>query len=394
MPMPRWTNSLRRSLFLLVLCGSAGYAQDAVVASQQALVNRYCLGCHNDKLKSGSFHWAKVDLAHPAKSAEDLEKALHMLHAGMMPPPGIPRPDAGGDEELCRLHRNAHRPGGRRAAEPRKSGAAPAESEPNIIIRFATCWMWTWMSPRCFPPDDMSHGFDNMADVLTRFTGADGRIHSRGRAGSAGKRWGRSRGERTSARPITFRAWSVRCGMWKERRSERAAESSVIHDFPADGEYVFRMSLYYDICGPLWGKNQGKGQQIEVAVNGARVALMTIDPNSTFTDDLVTPPIKVKAGPQKRFGVVSPESRRAGGRFGDAVRAEPDRFQQRRSAGADVASAPARTAHRGAEERHRHFGNAQPAQDFHLPSGRARPMRFPARKKSSPRWRARRIAGR
>jgi hypothetical protein len=74
---------------------------------------------------------------------------------------------------------------------------------------------------------------------------------------------------------------------------------AAIHDFPADGEYVFRLSLYYDICGPLWGKSGGKGQQIEVAVNGARVALVTIDPNSTFTDDLVTEPVKITAGPKK-----------------------------------------------------------------------------------------------
>src|SRR5579885_3335040 len=73
---------------------------------------------------------------------------------------------------------------------------------------------------------------------------------------------------------------------------------SVIHNFPADGEYVFRLSLYYDICGPLWGKSQGKGGQIEVSINGARVALLSIDPNSVFTDDLVTPPVKVTAGPK------------------------------------------------------------------------------------------------
>ena len=75
---------------------------------------------------------------------------------------------------------------------------------------------------------------------------------------------------------------------------------SVTHDFPADGEYVFRLSLYYDICGPLWGKNQGKGQQVEISVDGKRAALISIDPNSTFTDDLITPPIKVTGGPEER----------------------------------------------------------------------------------------------
>jgi len=31
----------------------------------RAIVNQYCLGCHNDKLKSGGFSWTKLDLAHP-----------------------------------------------------------------------------------------------------------------------------------------------------------------------------------------------------------------------------------------------------------------------------------------------------------------------------------------
>jgi len=62
--------------------------------SPQATVNRYCLGCHNDKLKSGNFNWAHIDLDHPAQSAAEVEKAVRMLRAGMMPPPGMPRPDA------------------------------------------------------------------------------------------------------------------------------------------------------------------------------------------------------------------------------------------------------------------------------------------------------------
>jgi hypothetical protein len=74
---------------------------------------------------------------------------------------------------------------------------------------------------------------------------------------------------------------------------------SVVYDFPADAEYIFKMTFYYSVDGPLFGKNQGKGQQIEVAVNGARAALLDIDPMRTKWDDLQTPPIKIKAGPQR-----------------------------------------------------------------------------------------------
>src|SRR6516164_9138171 len=71
----------------------------ALAAAQQidsqAFVAKYCAGCHNEKLKSGNFSWAKVDPAHPDQNAAEAERAIHMLEVGMMPPPGMPRPDAG-----------------------------------------------------------------------------------------------------------------------------------------------------------------------------------------------------------------------------------------------------------------------------------------------------------
>src|SRR5580704_13242673 len=62
------------------------------VAAQQALVNEYCAGCHNDKLKTGGFSWASVDMAHPERSAKFVENAIRKMRAGVMPPSGLPRP--------------------------------------------------------------------------------------------------------------------------------------------------------------------------------------------------------------------------------------------------------------------------------------------------------------
>src|ERR1700733_13504660 len=84
-----------------VALGSA-YAQIAAaqttavmpVPAQQALENKYCAGCHNDKLKSGGFSWASVDLAHPDRNAEHVEAAIRKVRAGVMPPSGLRRPDA------------------------------------------------------------------------------------------------------------------------------------------------------------------------------------------------------------------------------------------------------------------------------------------------------------
>src|SRR5262245_46605254 len=66
----------------------------ATVDSQKALVTQYCAGCHNDKLKTGGFSFAEVDIAHPEQNAERAEKIIRKLRAGMMPPAGAKRPDA------------------------------------------------------------------------------------------------------------------------------------------------------------------------------------------------------------------------------------------------------------------------------------------------------------
>src|SRR5262245_18104180 len=64
------------------------------VESQQALISRYCSGCHNDKVKPGGFSWTSMDLSHPEQSAQQFEKVLKKLHSGLMPPAGQQRPDA------------------------------------------------------------------------------------------------------------------------------------------------------------------------------------------------------------------------------------------------------------------------------------------------------------
>lgn len=143
----------------------------------------------------------------------------------------------------------------------------------------------------------MSHGFDNMADALNVSPALmEGYIRA------ASKISREAVGDPDVA--ASTKTYHIPRVVNQLRHVEGAPFGTrgglaVMHDFPADGEYVFRMSLYYDICGPLWGKSQGKGQQIEVAVNGERVALLSIDPNSTFTDDLVTGPVKITAGPKR-----------------------------------------------------------------------------------------------
>src|SRR5262249_49738567 len=61
---------------------------------QRALIDSYCIGCHNQPAKIGDLALDTLDLSDVSKNAEVWEKAVRKLRGGLMPPPGTRRPDA------------------------------------------------------------------------------------------------------------------------------------------------------------------------------------------------------------------------------------------------------------------------------------------------------------
>ena len=265
--------------------------------AEHALVNQYCAGCHNDKLKSGGMTLTKLDLEDPGQTAELAEKVIRKLRVGMMPPPGMPRPDAATTKAFARAIEN----GINQAAAAHPNPGRPAlhrlnRTEYRNSIR-ELLGVDVDVSP-LLPTDDMSHGFDNMADVLTVSPALmEGYIRAAGRIS-------REAIGDTKALPLTT-TYQIPRVLNQTRHIDGTPFGTrgglaVVHDFPADGDYIFKLGFYYSPTGPLFGLNQGKGQQIEVAVNGERVALLDINPAMKLAEDgIKTPPIKIKAGPQR-----------------------------------------------------------------------------------------------
>jgi hypothetical protein len=282
---------------IAILWLSAANAQPPAPAAPRALVNQYCAYCHNDKLKSGGMSLTKLDVSHPEQNAELAEKAIRKVRAGLMPPPGMPRP-AGpamklfatsletSIDQAAALHPNPGRPALHRLNRTEYANSIRALLGVTVDV-----------SP-LLPADDMSHGFDNMADVLSQSPALmEGYIRA------AGKISREAVGD-PQALALTH-TYSIPRVLSQMRHVEGTpigtrGGMAVLHDFPADGEYTFKLGFYYSPTGPLFGVNQGKGQQIEIAVNGERVALLDINPAMTLaTDGIKTPPVKLRAGPQR-----------------------------------------------------------------------------------------------
>src|SRR6266487_3072817 len=63
------------------------------VTAQRALLDQYCVTCHNDKTKRANLTLEKLDLATVGDNPQLWEKVVRKLRAGVMPPPGMRRPE-------------------------------------------------------------------------------------------------------------------------------------------------------------------------------------------------------------------------------------------------------------------------------------------------------------
>ncbi|MGH9174872.1 MAG: DUF1587 domain-containing protein, partial [Vicinamibacterales bacterium] len=270
----------------------------ATPQSQTALVKQYCVTCHSERGKAGGLSLATFDAAaaedHPAVT----EKMIRKLRLGMMPPAGARRPDATELLALAealetRMDRAAARnpnPGWRPFQRLNRAEYARAIKDLLAVDVDVTAFL---------PADTISDGFDNIADAQTFSpTLLSGYLRAAGHVTNLAV------GDpEASASEANYKVAKTAAQL---RRVEGAPLGtrggiSVVHTFPADGDYVFRIDLHANADGVLFG-GPTTGEQLEISIEGARVALFDIDPRMTEATTgltLKSGPIHVTAGPQR-----------------------------------------------------------------------------------------------
>jgi hypothetical protein len=280
----------------------ASHAQDGLaVEAQTALVKQYCAGCHSDrgKERAGGLTLASFDAAQVSEHPEVAEKMIRKLRAGMMPPAGAKRPDEATLITFATALENridraaALRPNPGRRPFQRLNRAEYGRAIQDLLGIDVDV-------SALLPPDTISHGFDNVADVqafsptvLEGYLRAAAKI-SRDAVGDP-------------ATVATSQIYPVPRTAAQVSHVEGApigtrGGTSVVHIFPADGEYVFRMMMHSIPTGQLYGSTT-RGEQIEISINGERKALLDINPRMSESDpkgiNVETGPVFVKAGPQR-----------------------------------------------------------------------------------------------
>ncbi|BDC51319.1 hypothetical protein F183_A36350 [Bryobacterales bacterium F-183] len=278
-----------RTAYSLMLFGAVGLLCGEPRAQQT--IQKYCLGCHNDKLKSGGL---VLDMAH--QTAENLEKAVRRMRARHMPPVGLPRPDEATYDGVvtaleAKLDQGKPNPG--RVDTFRRLNRTEYQNAIRDLLALDVD------VSALLPPDDVSHGFDNITVgnlspmLLERYLAAARKI-SRLAVGIAPK----SPGGDLVTLPADLTQETHFAGLPLGTRGGTAFQQN----FPVDAEYEIQIRLARDrnehVEG-LYGQHQ-----IELLIDGERVKLFTVErppagKDHHRVDEFLKMRVPLKAGPHR-----------------------------------------------------------------------------------------------
>ncbi|MEX2466837.1 MAG: DUF1592 domain-containing protein [Gemmatimonadota bacterium] len=275
-------------------------------AAENALIDQYCVRCHSERRLQGNLSLEEFDAGAPSSDPELAEKMVVKLRAEMMPPPGSRRP--AGDSLTALVEVLEQRLDSAAAVDPNPGGRTFQRLNRAEYQRSIRDLLGLEIDAANYLPlDTKSNNFDNIADVqmvsptlLDAYLTAAAEI-SRLAVGDPEAtpsevqhripRWV-SQTERVQGAPFGTRGGT-----------------SLIHNFPADGEYVFRFSFHHETTGTAVGNGRSSlatpddPEQVEVSIDGERVALLDVDRWMHVANpegvEMQTEPIFIPAGPRR-----------------------------------------------------------------------------------------------
>ncbi|HUK32999.1 MAG TPA: DUF1592 domain-containing protein [Vicinamibacterales bacterium] len=268
----------------VILVGAvSAHAQSVPSASPDygSVVNKYCVSCHNERLKTAGLMLDKANITDPSATPDVWEKAIRKMRVGMMPPQGAPHPDAQTETALMSylttsLDRAvASHPNPGRPLVHRLNRAEYANTIRDLLALDVD-------TSSLLPPDDAAYGFDNIADalgispvLLERYLTAAGKISSLAvgdpTTGPAGE---------------TFR---IRQDASQDIHIEGLPIGTVggilaKTTLPLDGTYDFSIKLFRTNLGVVRGLEYE--HQLEYTVDGERVHLSRVGGEEDFKANL------------------------------------------------------------------------------------------------------------
>jgi hypothetical protein len=240
-------------------------------ADEAALLNRYCVTCHNEKLKGGAglnaeaarkLSLDKFDPAHVHDDAEVWERVVRKLRAGMMPPAGMRRPDRATYKSMTSWLENELD----RTATPYMPPPGLHRLNRTEYANAIHDLLDLDIDPaKYLPSDDSTHGFDNIAGALgLSSTLVEAYVSAAGKIGRLAV------GEAATPNLVVYRTPEDTSQDYHIEGLPFGTRGGLLvkHVFPSDGEYTVTVT-------PIFGDNMsptGFGsipcEKLEVLLDG------------------------------------------------------------------------------------------------------------------------------
>ena len=257
-------------------------AGSAAAPDPRAFLDRYCVTCHNERLRTAGLLLDARDVGQVGAGTDAWEKVVRKLRSGAMPPPGRRQPAAAAREAFVtwletELDREAAaRPNPGRPADHRLNRFEYGNAIRDLLaLEIDTAEL--------LPADESDHGFDNIAEVLSmspalleRYLFAARRISRLAvgdpTQGPAIETFDISRGLRQDERMSEDLPYGTRGG------------AVVRHYFPLDGDYVVKIRLGRNFTNSQIRAIRTR-EEIDVLLDGVRVTRFRIGGECVESDD-------------------------------------------------------------------------------------------------------------
>jgi mono/diheme cytochrome c family protein len=279
-----------RTISAVATTPAAANPAPADAAAQRAIVNQYCVPCHNARLKTAGLLLDQTDLGALGEHPDVGEKVVRKLRAGLMPPTGNRRPDAATMESLVR------------GLETTLDRAAMPHLPPPGLHRLNRTEYTNAIrdllaldvdATKFLPADDSTRGFDNIAGALTMSPALMEAYLS-----AAGKISRLAIGDVSAPSQVVFDVPADTAQNYQVEGLPFGTRGGMLiaYQFPADGEYSFKIKgvtgYFQRVLGSI------KGEHLEVTIDGERVKLFDWDKEiaNTTGNGKSTPRVHVNAG--------------------------------------------------------------------------------------------------
>ena len=273
-------------------------AAAASPAAQRQFLDRYCVACHSDKLKTAGLSLSQMDLSKVSAQTEVWEKVVRKLHTGVMPPPVAPQPSAEGRRgmltwlEAALDAASAAKPNPGRTETLRRLNRTEYQNAIRDMLALEID------GGALLPADESGHGFDNVIvgdlspTLLNRYISAAQKI-SRLAVGST----------QTSLQSDTM---NVAADLTQEDQLPglpigTRGGMAMTYTFSQDGEYEIAILLARNLEGVVSGLREARPHEMLVLLDREQVKSFTIQKPANGDDTGLEKDLKVrvnvKAGP-------------------------------------------------------------------------------------------------